>query len=64
MLVLHQSKYVSAIECMPSSNRHLSIFVFFHVFVCSLLLPCMLKSSRLRMGVGVKTSHHTFAFTD
>jgi len=31
--------------------RHISIFVFFRVFVCSLLLPCVLKSTALLAGV-------------
>jgi len=38
-------------------KRNISIFVFFHVFVCSLLLPCMLWSTALR--VGVKTLYNT-----
>jgi len=31
--------------------RHISIFMFFHVFVCSLLLPHVLTSIALRVGV-------------
>jgi len=30
---------------MPLYYRHVSIVVFFHVLVCSLLLRCMLESS-------------------
>jgi len=33
------------------------VFMLFHVFVCSLLLPCMLKSIALR--VGLKTLYNT-----
>jgi len=31
-------------------RRHISVFVFFHVSACILLLPCMLKSTALRVG--------------
>jgi len=44
MLVFHQSNCVSAIKRMLFYYHHVSIFVFFHVFVGSfLLLPCMLN---------------------
>jgi len=59
MLVFHQSKYISAIKRILFYYRHVYILVFFHVFMCSLLLRCMLKkSSALR--VGVKTLHQWF----
>jgi len=51
MLVFHQSNYASAIKRMLFYYRHISIFVFFHVFLCSMLLPCTLKSTVLRVGV-------------
>jgi len=31
--------------------RYISIFVFFHEFVCPWLQPCMLKPTALRVGV-------------
>jgi len=40
--------------------RHIFIFVFFHVLVCSLLLRCMLGSPALR--VGVKTLYDTITY--
>jgi len=51
MLVFHQSNCAGAIKRMIFCYRHISIFMLFHVFVCSLLLPCMLKSTALRVGV-------------
>jgi len=32
-------------------DRHISTFVLFHATACSLLLPCMLKSVPLHVGV-------------
>jgi len=59
MLVeFHQSNCASAMKRMFFYYRHVPIFVFFRVFVCSLLLPCTLKSSALR--VGVKALYNTF----
>jgi len=57
VLVFHQSKSISAIKRILIYYRHACILVFFHVFVCSLLMRCMLKSSSLR--VGVKTLYNT-----
>jgi len=41
--------------CQLSTNKsvalHIYIIVFFHVFACSLLLRCTLKSTTLRVGV-------------
>ena len=48
---VHQSNCVSASKRMLFYYRHISIFVFFHVFECSLLLPCMLKSYALCVGM-------------
>jgi len=56
-LTFHQSNCASAIKRKLFYYRHVSIFVFFHVFLCSLLLPCMLESSALR--VGEKMLHNT-----
>jgi len=53
MLLFHQSNRVSAIMRMLYYYRRISIFVFFHVFVCSLLLSCMLESTALRVGEDV-----------
>ena len=63
-LVFHQSKCISAIKRILLYYRHVYIVVFVnffhefvcsfhltHVFLCSLLLRCMLKSSALRVGV-------------
>jgi len=38
MLVFHQNKCISVIKRIPFYYRHLYILVFFHVFVCFLLL--------------------------
>jgi len=57
VLELHQSNCASAIKRMLFYYGHISIFVFFYVFVCSLLLTCMLKSTALR--VGMKTLYNT-----
>jgi len=51
MLVIRQGKCVSAIKRVLFCYHKVSIFVFFHVFLCSLLLPCMLKSTALRVEV-------------
>jgi len=51
MLVFHQSKGISTVKRTRFYHRHVYILVFFHVFVFSLSLPCMLKSSALRVGV-------------
>ena len=51
------SNCVDAIKCMLFYYCHISNFVFFHTFVCSFLLPCMLKSTVL--CVGVKTLYNT-----
>jgi len=45
MLVFHQSKCISAIKRTLLNYRHVFTFIFFHVFVCFLLLRCMLESS-------------------
>jgi len=44
IFVFHQSKCISAIKRIIYYYRHVYIFVFFHVFVRSLSLRCMLKS--------------------
>jgi len=49
MLVFHQCKRISAIKRIFFYYRHVCIFVFFHVLVCTFLLGCM--SSALRVGV-------------
>jgi len=54
--LFHQSKCISAIKRVLFYYRHTSIFVFFHVFVCSLLLRFLIKSNALH--VGVKTLHN------
>jgi len=41
--------------------RDIFIFVFFHVLMCLLLLPCMHKSSVL--PVGVKTLYNILGFS-
>jgi len=51
MLVFHQINWVSAIKRVPFYYCHIPIFVFFYVFVSSLLLSCMLKYSALRVSV-------------
>ena len=51
MHVFHQSNCVSAIKPMLFYYSDIPIFVFFHVSVCLLLLPCMLKSTAFRVGV-------------
>jgi len=43
-VMLYQSNRVSAIKRVLFYYRHVSIFVFFHVCVCCLLLPCILLS--------------------
>jgi len=51
MLVFHQSNRARAIKqyVFLLSPRIYCIFVFFHVYVSSLLLPYMLKSIALRV---------------
>ena len=49
-LWFHQSNCASAIKRMRLYYRHIYIFVFFHVFAFSMLLPFMLKSTALRAG--------------
>jgi len=51
MLVFHQSKGISAVKRTRFYYCHAYILVSFHVFVFTLSLPCMLKSSALRVGV-------------
>jgi len=51
MLVFHQSKGSSAIKCILFYYLHVYILVLIHIFVCSLLLRCMLKPRALRVGV-------------
>jgi len=53
MLVFHQNILISAIKRTLCYYLHVCILVFIHVFVCSLLLQCMLK--RRMLHVGVKT---------
>jgi len=50
MLVFHKSHCASVIKRLLFYYRHIFTFVFFHVFACSLLLPCMLTSTALRVG--------------
>jgi len=57
MLVFHQSNCASVIKHMLFYYCHISIFVFFHVYVRFLLLPCMPMSAGLH--VGVKTLYET-----
>jgi len=57
MLVFDQSNRVGVIKRMLFYHRHISVLVFFQIFVCSLLLACILESIALR--VGVKTLYHT-----
>jgi len=58
MLAFYQSKCIDAIKRILFSYRHGYTLVFFHVFVCSLLLRCMFQVySALR--VGEKTLHNT-----
>jgi len=56
MLVFHQSNCASALKHMLFYYCHISTFMYFRVFVCSLLLRRVFKSTTLR--VGVKTSYH------
>jgi len=51
MLVIHQSKYVSAIKRLLFCYQNVFIFAFFHVFSCFSLLPCMLKFTELQLEV-------------
>jgi len=52
MLVFLQSNHVSAsTRYSPIHYRHITMFVFFHVFLCSLVVPCVLTSPPLRVGV-------------
>jgi len=60
MHVFHQSKCINAIKRILFYYRYVCILVFFHVFVCSLLLRCVLKSRALL--VGEKTLHNTLPF--
>jgi len=60
MLVIHQSICVRAIERMLFYYHRISIFVFFHVILCSLLLLCL--STALRMGV--QTLYNTILITE
>ena len=55
--MFHQSNCVSAIKRILFYNRHIFIFLFFDLFVSSLLVPCMHKHTSLR--VRVKTSYNT-----
>ena len=48
MLVLHQSKCITAIKCMLFYYRHIYIIQLIHIFVYSLLLRCM--PSRVACG--------------
>jgi len=57
MLVFDQNNRVGVIKRMLFYHRHISVLVFFQIFVCSLLLACILESIALR--VGVKTLYHT-----
>jgi len=57
MLVFHQSKGIRAIKPILLHYCHVYTLVLFHVFVCSLLLRCILTSSVLRMEV--KALHNT-----
>jgi len=57
MLVLHQRKCIIVIELIRFFYHKLCIFMFFDVFVCSLLLRCIHKSSPFH--VGVMTLHTT-----
>jgi len=52
VLVFPQSKRISAIKRIVFYYRHVYIFVFFHVFVFSLLLRCMFKVKRIACGSG------------
>jgi len=42
-LVFHQSKCISAMRLILSTVATYILSIFFHVFVCSLLLRCMFK---------------------
>ena len=57
MLLSHQRNCANAIKRMNFYYRHISIFVFFRVSVCSLLLTRMLNFTALR--VGVQTLYNT-----
>ena len=61
LLVLHQSNRVSALKRVFFYYRHISMPVFFHVYMCYLLLPCMLESIALR--VGMKTLYCTIQYS-
>jgi len=50
MLVFLQTNRVSAIYAYASFYYH-HMVIFFHAFVCFLLVPCMLKFTPLRVGV-------------
>ena len=54
VLVFDQRKCISAIKRMLSYYRHLCILMFFHVFLCSLLLRHM----SIALRVVVKTLYH------
>jgi len=59
---LRRSKCISATKRMLCYNHHVCILAFFHAFVCSLLLRCVLTSSALRAGV--KTLYNTITALD
>jgi len=63
MLVFHLilSDRVSTIKLMLFYYRHISMFVSFHVSLCSLLLSCMFKLTAL--CAGVKTLYNTITNT-
>jgi len=57
MLVLYQSKCIIVIKRICFNYHKVCILVFFDVFLCSLLLRCIRKSSPFH--VGVMTLHNT-----